>query len=145
MNTADKETVKAGKKAPAASSKKTGNQRHYTPPKLKLLVSVVEREKADLYLALIQGFEVNMQLSMAAHGTASTETLRYLGLSDSNKAVIFSIIREDRAEAALRYLENKFQTIKNGKGIAFTVPVSSVIGVAIYQFLSNQSKKETSI
>ena len=145
MNTADKETVKAGKKAPAASSKKTGNQRHYTPPKLKLLVSVVEREKADLYLALIQGFEVNMQLSMAAHGTASTETLRYLGLSDSNKAVIFSIIREDRVEAALRYLENKFQTIKNGKGIAFTVPVSSVIGVAIYQFLSNQSKKETSI
>ena len=130
MNTADKETVKAGKKAPAALSKKTGNQRHYTPPKLKLLVSVVE---------------VNMQLSMAAHGTASTETLRYLGLSDSNKAVIFSIIREDRAEAALRYLENKFQTIKNGKGIAFTVPVSSVIGVAIYQFLSNQSKKETSI
>ena len=145
MNTADKETVKAGKKAPVASSKKTGNQRHYTPPKLKLLVSVVEREKADLYLALIQGFEVNMQLSMAAHGTASTETLRYLGLSDSNKAVIFSIIREDRVEAALRYLENKFQTIKNGKGIAFTVPVSSVIGVAIYQFLSNQSKKETSI
>lgn len=145
MNTADKETVKAGKKAPAALSKKTGNQRHYTPPKLKLLVSVVEREKADLYLALIQGFEVNMQLSMAAHGTASTETLRYLGLSDSNKAVIFSIIREDRVEAALRYLENKFQTIKNGKGIAFTVPVSSVIGVAIYQFLSNQSKKETSI
>ncbi len=146
MNSTDKDTVKTSKKAVASSGpKKQGNQRHYTPPKLKLLVSVIDREKADLYLALIQGFEVNMQLSLAAHGTASTETLRYLGLSDSNKAVIFSVIREDRADAALHYLENKFKTIKNGKGIAFTVPVSSVIGVAIYQFLSNKSKKETSI
>jgi hypothetical protein len=34
-------------------------------------------------------------------------------------------------------LEEKFTTIKDGKGIAFTVPMSSVIGVAIYRFLSN--------
>ena len=34
-------------------------------------------------------------------------------------------------------LENKFHTLKNGKGIAFTIPMSSVIGVAIYRFLSN--------
>ena len=31
---------------------------------------------------------------------------------------------------------NIFKT-KNGKGIAFTIPISSVIGVMIYQFLSN--------
>ena len=108
-----------------------------TPPKLKLLVTVVNRAKADLYLGLIQGFDVNMQLSMAAHGTASTEMLQMLGIADSDKAVIFSVIREDRADAALRYLEEKFRTIKNGKGIAFTIPMTGVVGVAIYQFLSN--------
>ena len=37
----------------------------------------------------------------------------------------------------LQMLEEKFQTIKHGKGIAFTIPMSSVIGVAIYRFLSN--------
>lgn len=125
--------------------KKHTAQNKLTPPKLKLLVTVVDREKADLYLALIQGFEVNMQLSLAAEGTASTEMLHYLGLSDSSKTVIFSVIREDRADAALRYLENKFRTIKNGKGIAFTIPMTSVIGVAIYQFLGNNGKKEMSI
>ena len=36
-----------------------------------------------------------------------------------------------------KMLENKFKTIKNGKGFAFAVPLSSVIGVNIYQFLSN--------
>lgn len=110
------------------------------PPKLKLLITVVNREKAELYLALLQSFEVNMQLAMAAEGTASTEMLRLLGLHESDKTVIFSVIRENRADAALRYLEEKFHTIKKGKGIAFTVPMTSVIGVAIYQFLSNNGK-----
>ncbi len=129
------------KKAAETTSPKKTPQRPLTPPKLKLLVSIVDRKKADLYLALIEGFGVNMQLSLAAQGTASTEMLSYLGLSDSDKAVIFSVIREDQADAALRYLEDKFRTIKNGKGIAFTVPMTSVIGVAIYQFLSNNGGK----
>ena len=109
-----------------------------TPPKLKLLVTIVMRDKAELYLALLMGFDVNLQLSMTAQGTAGVEMRRYLGLSDSDRAVIFSVIREDRADEALRYLEEKFRTVKNGKGIAFTVPMSGVIGVAIYQFLSSQ-------
>ena len=107
------------------------------PRKLMLLVTVVNREKAEFYADFIQSFEVNLQTTMAASGTASTETLRYLGLTETDKSVIFSVIREDRAPAALQALEGKFKTIKNGKGIAFAVPLSSVIGVNIYQFLSN--------
>ena len=108
-------------------------------PKLKLLVTVVNREKAELYMDFLQGFEINMQLSLAAHGTASQETMHLLGLTDTKKAVLLGIVREDRANAALQFLEKKFQTIRNGKGIAYTVPLSGVIGVAIYQFLSNQA------
>jgi len=121
----------------ARDSKRVSSPRPLTPPKLKLLVTVVNRQKAELFLGLLQGFDVNMQLSMAAQGTASTEMLQMLGLTDTDKAVIFSVIREDRADEALRYLDDKFRTIKNGKGVAFTVPMTGVIGVAIYQFLSN--------
>ena len=107
------------------------------PRKLMLLVTVVNREKAEFYADFIQSFEVNLQTTMAASGTASTETLRYLGLTETDKSVIFSIIREDRAHAALQALEGKFKTIKNGKGIAYTIPMTGTIGVAIYRFLSN--------
>ena len=110
------------------------------PPKLKLLITVVNREKAELYSTLLQSFEVNMQLIVAAEGTANTEMLRYLGLTDNKKAVILSVIREDRADAALRFLEDKFNTVKHGKGIAYTVPMTGTIGVAIYQFLSNSQR-----
>ena len=117
--------------------KKGSVQKQLAPPKLKLLFTIVNREKTELYTALIQSFEVNMQLSAAARGTASEEMLRMLGLSDKNKTLIMSVIREDTEDTILKFLNEKFHTIKNGKGIAFTVSMSSIIGVAIYRFLSN--------
>lgn len=131
----EQQELSAEKKRKPAATKKTSP----APPKLKLLVTVVNRERAELYAALLQSFEINFQLTTAAQGTANTEMLRMLGLTESDKAVIFSVVREDRATAALRFLEEKFATIKNGKGIAYTVPLTGTIGVSIYQFLSNNS------
>ncbi len=123
--------------APAPTRQIGSGERMEAPRRLTLLVTVVNRNKAEFYADLIQSFEVNMQLITAASGTASTEVLHYLGLTETDKSVIFSIIREDNVKGALTALEEKFKTIKNGKGIAFTVPMSGTIGVAIYQFLSN--------
>lgn len=110
------------------------------PRKLKLLVTVVNRQKSEFYMDFIQSFEVNFQTSLAARGTASQETLRLLGLGESDKTVIFSVIREDMCDKALTALEQKFKTIKNGKGIAYTIPMTGTIGVAIYRFLSNTTE-----
>ena len=108
-----------------------------SPHKLKILFTVVNRQKTEFYADLIQTFEANVQLVLSAVGTANEEILNYLGLSSSEKSVIISIIRDDREKELLAALEERFKTIKNGKGIAYTVPMSSTIGVAIYQFLSN--------
>lgn len=108
-----------------------------TPKKLKLLITVVNRKKTEFYLDLLQGFEINMQVCLAGKGTANYEMQHLLGLEDEEKTIILSFLREDRAKEALAVLEEKFRTIRGGKGIAYTVPLSGVIGVAIYQFLSN--------
>ncbi len=105
--------------------------------RLKLLVTVIDRSKAEFYADLIQSFEVNMQMMVLGRGTAKQEILEVLGLDGSEKTVIFSVIKEERLKDALEALEEKFRTIKNGKGIAYTIPMSSVIGAAIYAFLSN--------
>ena len=112
-------------------------ERTLAPKKLKLLVLVINKNKADFYMDFLQSFEVNMQMQMHAQGTAGSEMLHYLGLEESEKRVLFSLIREDRAEEAMKALEEKFSTLRGGKGIAYTVPLSSVAGGAIYQFLSN--------
>ena len=108
--------------------------------KLKLLFTVVDHGKGEFYMDVISQFDVNCQMVTGGLGTAQSELIDLLGLN-RHKAVILSVIREDMADPILSCLENKFDTIKNGKGIAFAVPLSSVIGVNMYQFLSNNRQK----
>ena len=93
------------------------------------------------FMDFIQSFDVNMQFCSAARGTANSDILAMMGLEDSEKRVIFSIISEERAPQALAALGEKFRTSKNAKGIAMTVPLTGVIGVSIYQFLANVIKQ----
>ena len=104
--------------------------------KLKLLFTVVDRPKGEFYLDVISQFDVNCQLILPGMGTAASELLDRLGL-EPHKAVILSVLREDMVDTAMDTLEEKFRTIRGGKGISFAVPLSSVIGVNLYQFLSD--------
>ena len=129
--------IQITKNDPAIEKSPEPSQAMLSPHKLKILITVVNRQKTEFYLDFIQTYEANVQLVLAASGTASDELLNYLGLSTNEKSVIISVIRDDREKELLGALESRFKTIKNGKGIAYTIPMSSTIGVAIYQFLSN--------
>lgn len=118
------------KAKPASPNKVTSNR-------LKLLVTIVTRKKADYYADLIQSFDVNMQMIVLAEGTANAKMLGILGLTDTEKAVLLGVIQEDKIPDAMNTLEEKFNTIKDGKGVAWTIPLTSVIGTLIYGFLSN--------
>ena len=104
--------------------------------KLKLLITVVDRPKAEFYMDVISQFEVNSQLLVGGLGTADSDLIELLGLN-IHKAVILSVAREDQVGPIMDCLEDKFTTIKKGKGISFAVPLSCVIGVNTYQYLSN--------
>lgn len=106
--------------------------------KCKLLVTVVDHRKEDFFIDYIQENGANLQLTMRGEGTAKTEMLRMLGLTDSEKTVLLSVIREDLSRALCDSLAEKFKTVKNGQGIAFTIPLSSVVGALVYRFLSDQ-------
>jgi len=140
---AEKKNVKTTKstKAKTAPKKATKQEKpKVSVKKLEVLCTIVPRAKGDFYADIIQDYEVNMQMILNARGTASIDILGMLGLADADKAVIFSVIREDKIKECLGSLEDKFNTIKGGRGIAFTFPMSSIIGVAIYGFLSNNEK-----
>ena len=109
--------------------------------KLKLIITVVDRPKGEFYMDVIGGFEVNCQMLLSGQGTASSELVDLLGLNPE-KAVILSMAREDMVPKIMHTLEDKFKTVRNGNGIAFAVPLSSIIGVNLYQFMSNNRMKK---
>lgn len=109
--------------------------------KLKLLFTVVDRNKGEFYLDVLSQFQINCQLILPGMGTAKSDLVELLGLN-IHKAVVVSVVREDLMEEVMKTLEHKFATIRNGKGVAFAVPLSSVIGVNMYQFLSDNRMKK---
>ena len=125
--------IKSAADAPRPASKKQVS----SVRKLKLLITVVDRSKTLFYVDLLEQFEVNVQMVLYGRGTANSQMLDLLGLVESEKSVIISYIREDKVKEALETLDEKFHKVKNGKGIAYTVSLDSIIGVSMYQLLSN--------
>lgn len=131
-------TKKEKRKYTLKSDRKTAeNKNTVVSNRLELLVTIVGRKKVEYYADLIQSLDVNLQLIAHGRGTADAKMLVYLGLADSEKSVIFSVIQQSKIDDAINMLDEKFRTIKDGKGVAFTVPLTSVIGSLIYRFLSN--------
>ncbi len=107
------------------------------PIKLELLITIVDKNKAEYYADLLQSFDVSFQFMTSARGTAKEDVLDLLGLADTDKAVIFSVARSDRTAEIMYTLERKFSTIKGGKGVSVSVPFTSMIGKSAYAFLAN--------
>ena len=72
-------------------------------------------------------------------GTAPKD-LDLLGLNHSEKAIIFSFIKESQQKQILETLNDRFYRIRSGKGIAYVMTINSIIGVYLYQFLSNNTE-----
>ena len=108
-----------------------------SPEALKLLVTVVNRQKSDYYADLIQSLGANMQCFVTAEGTAATARLGIMGLGDERKSVIVSVVKASDSDRILEILGEKFKTVRNGKGVAYTVPMTSVISVLAYRFLAD--------
>lgn len=107
---------------------------------LSLLIVIVHRDKVDFYVDALQQFSINMQIIVAGNGT--TKTTVYID-ETGTKAVIFNIISDENIKKALDFLDEKFSTIRDGKGVAYTIPLSKVMGANFFNFLSNN--KETLI
>ena len=107
------------------------------PERLMLLVTVVQKGKGTFFSDYLQTFEANLQVCVVGTGTAHTDLVEFLGLKDNQRSIIFSVVREELLGKIMEALEERFHTINRNTGIAFAVPLSSVIGKLSYGFLSN--------
>ena len=112
------------------------NKKNSSIKKAKLIITIVDRNKTEFYADVISQHESNLQMIMYGNGTAPTQALENLGLSNE-KGIILSVVRNDKITKVLNTLDEKFKTIRNGKGVAVVVPISSVMGLSIYQFMIN--------
>lgn len=112
------------------------NKRNSSIKKAKLIITIVDRNKTEFYADVISQYESNLQMVMYGNGTAPNGVLESLGFNNE-KGIIFSVVRNELITKVLNTLDDKFKSIRNGKGVAVVVPISSVMGLSIYQFMIN--------
>lgn len=115
------------------------NTRNIAPMKLEVVMAIVHNDKAAYFTSLIQSYQANVHLTIPAQGTTHL-ILNYLGLIERPKSLILSVVRADESAKLIELLDQTFKKGKNYKGIAFTVPMTSVIGTLVYGFLSNDKR-----
>ena len=95
---------------------------------LKALLTIVDRGKGDAVAQLLEKEGVSAQFIALGTGTAAKGLLSLLGLKDTAKDVVVSIVRGGVAQKAMRRLNHVLEIDLPGRGIAFTVPLNSVGG-----------------
>ena len=76
---------------------------------LNLMVTITERSKLTAFLSFYRERQVPVQLISLALGTASNETLNYLGLERSDKCVFASFVTDEKWEELRRGLRRELQ------------------------------------
>ena len=114
--------------------------RNIAPSKLEMLIVIVNASQLRYYSNIIQTADITMQISTLVSGTSDHAIMNYLGLNQSSRAAIFAVIREEKIKELLEFMDEQFSTVRDGGGIAVTVPLSSIIGTMAYGFLSNDKR-----
>ncbi len=107
--------------------------------KLELMITVLQRGKAEKFMGFLKDFDVTVQTVVLGIGTASSEILSYLGLDETKKEVVLSFVKQDRIKDIYEFVSPYLQ--KKGKGISFTIPLNSMVGVTMYKYLTKQQKE----
>lgn len=116
--------------------------------KLYLMTTIVDRKAAKKYSELYWESGQHVAFVTLGAGTAASDILDYLGMENTEKAVIFSVLEEETWLDVKKQLQKKLKIDAPGGGIAFIVPLSSIGGKKPLQFLlekEDYQKEEESV
>ena len=108
-----------------------------TIKKLFVHITIVPSTQGPSINKLFKTLGVACQFTQRGRGTATKNVRDILGIEDNHKELIFSIVPEDLIERMNKELEAFFAVSPNNKGIAFTIPLESIISIRVYNFLAD--------
>ncbi len=90
---------------------------------IKLLIIIFNDEKK--LKTLFRKYKLTYNAMTYGRGTAPSNILKYLGLDEVRKSIYFSLIPSNLENTIFKDLETKLKIKEAGKGIAFTINLTS--------------------
>ncbi len=109
---------------------------------LNMMVTITNRSQVTKFLSFYKEQKVDVMLVTLGRGTANSEVLDFLGLEQSEKAVLTGIVTDEVWAVLKKGLQRQLRIDVPGTGIAFIVPLSSIGGKRELMFLTDRQNYE---
>ena len=92
---------------------------------MRAVFSIVDYSNGDMIAEVYKKEQVPVFFSTHGNGSADSAMLQLLGFGENKKSVMLSILDKPRSERIFAAVEEKMHISKPGKGIMFSVPLTS--------------------
>lgn len=96
-------------------------------PVLKLVVVIVDWDGVDKLTDVLSELHIRLNFLCVGEGTANSEIADILGLGSAQKGVLLCVQPDFKLPIVMRTLSKRLKLNQQGKGIAFSVPLSGVV------------------
>lgn len=110
--------------------------------RVKLLVGIINREDEEKLTEIVNECATALHFSGLGHGTAHSSYMNYFGFNEIDKRITMSLIPDSLEHEVLSAIGHGLKLYLVGRGIAFTVPLSSISSLINDAILSGQEKIE---
>lgn len=104
--------------------------------KMVFYMIIVNRGQSGNIIKLLKANHSSAQFVQIGEGTATKQVRSILNIEDNSKEIIYSFMREEYVDDFKTELDAYFASSKRNAGIAFTIDLSTIMGVKIYKFLT---------
>ena len=109
----------------------------YEVSKLKIMVIIVDRGQGDYFVHAFEKSKAPASFKVYGTGTATKEIYDILGIGETKKDIVLSLIKQSDIESFKDIVKKRFEANKKYKGISFCMEIDSVAGVLVYKYLTN--------
>jgi len=109
---------------------------------INLVMTITDRSKLEEFVSFYHEYGVLRILTFLGKGTASVSVLDYLGLEDTEKAVLLCALPGSRVREFVRDASKALWLDVPGNGILLTLPVASLGGTATKEYLIQDQPME---
>lgn len=74
---------------------------------------------------IIEKYKIGFKVIMHGKGTASSSLLEYFGLNEEEKSIMTMVLPKTNSKHILKEIQQQIKVHEHGRGIAFTIPLSS--------------------
>ena len=104
--------------------------------KLYLYVTIVDAGVGKSIIKLLESVGSSCQFVNVGTGTASEQVMKVLNITNNQKEIVFSFVRETHLPDVEKEINAFFLVNKKNRGIGFAIPLTTVMGVRVYKFLT---------